>query len=195
MDPTTGPYNRVLPTQPHREDSRTAVKFVLLALAAALVPIAAAAETCSLQTYASSWMATGTPFSIKCPSGTYSGHLVSTPARRFFRRGHLMLVFDQPVVLIAKNPHDEGKIQPGRGRQIANMLMTGGVSIGSKDLSDGISGAVFKSWYMIPISAVAISFFSTGGDVLLKPGYKLQVESRTPHTNPVATGEALSSGR
>ena len=39
----------------------------------------AAAETCKLQTYASSWMATGTPFSVKCPSGDYSGHLVSLP--------------------------------------------------------------------------------------------------------------------
>ncbi|HVT96378.1 MAG TPA: hypothetical protein VHE33_02660 [Acidobacteriaceae bacterium] len=173
---------------------RTAVKIVLIVLAAVLVPIAASAETCALQTYASSWMATGTPFSVKCPSGTYSGHLVSTPARRFFRRGHLMLVFDQPVVLVPKKPGDEGKIQAGRGRQIANMLMTGGVSIGSKDLSDGISGAVFKSWYMIPISAVAISFFSTGGDVLLKPGYKLQVESRTSH-NGNESGQAMPSGR
>ena len=61
-----------------------------------------------------------------------------------------MLKFDQPVMVPSKNAADEGKIQPGRGKQIASMLMTGGVGIGAKDLADGLSGAVFKSWYMIP---------------------------------------------
>jgi len=157
---------------------KTTATIVLLALTLVLVRVAAAAETCTLQTYASSWMATGTPFSVKCPSGTYSGHLVSTPARRFFRRGHLMLVFDQPVGLIPQKPGDEGKIQPGRGRQIANLLLDGGAGIGSKDITDGLSGAIFKSWYMIPATSVALAFFSRGGDVLLKPGYALQIESR-----------------
>jgi hypothetical protein len=71
---------------------------------------------------------------------------------------------------------DEGKIQPGRGKQIASMLMDGGVGIGAKDLTDGLSGAVFKSWYMIPISCVTLAFFSKGGDVNLKPGEKLEIE-------------------
>ena len=154
-----------------------AFKASLIAIIFVMFSMAGKAETCTLQTYASSWMATGTPFSVKCPSGNYTGHLVSTPARRFFRRGHLMLVFDQPVAVLPKNPRDEGKIQNGRGRQIANMLLAGGSGIGSKDITDGLSGAVFKSWYMIPISAVAISFFSTGGDVLLKPGFELQIVS------------------
>ncbi|MBS1804277.1 MAG: hypothetical protein JST28_12990 [Acidobacteria bacterium] len=151
------------------------IPLLFLAFAASL---SLRAETCKLQTYASSWMATGTPFSVKCPSGDYSGHLVSTPARRFFRRGHLMLVFDQPVVLRPKKEGDEGKIVAGRTRQITNMLVGGGVSVGSKDLVDGISGAVFKSGYMIPITGVAFAFFTTGGDVLLKPGYELQIISR-----------------
>ena len=73
---------------------------------------------------------------------------------------------------------DEGKIQPGRGRQIANMLMDGGVGIGAKDLTDGLSGAVFKSWYMIPVSCVTPAFFSNGGDVNLKRGAKLEVVSQ-----------------
>lgn len=136
------------------------------------------AEECALQTYAASWMATATPFTVQCPSGTYSGHLVSTPARRFFRRGHLMLVFDQPVLLRPKNDHDEGKIQSGRGKQIASILSAGGIGIGAKDLMDGLSGAIFKSWYMVPISGVTLAFFSNGGDVLLKPGYKFQIISK-----------------
>lgn len=157
---------------------KSTAKLCVLTLGAFLSSAALHAETCTLQTYASSWMQTGTAFSVKCPSGIYSGHLVSTPARRFFRRGHLMLVFDQPVSVLPKKQGDEGKIQNGRGRQIANMLLAGGSGIGSKDLVDGLSGAVFKSWMMIPVSAVAISFFSTGGDVLLKPGYQIQIVSR-----------------
>jgi len=122
-------------------------------------------------------METGTPFSVTCPSGNYSGTLITTPARRFFRRGHMLLKFDQPVMMPSKNAGDEGKIQPGRGRQIANMLMAGGVGIGAKDITDGLSGAIFKSWYMIPISCVTLAFFSNGGDVNLKRGDKLEIVS------------------
>ena len=147
-----------------------------LALTVLVISSAAQAETCTLQTYASSWMATGTPFSVKCPSGVYAGHLVSTRARRFFRRGHMILTFDEPVTVQPKNDRDEGKIQTGRGRQIANMLTDGGVGIGTKDLTDGLSGVVFKSWYMIPVSCVTLAFFSNGGDVNLKPGDKLEIE-------------------
>lgn len=149
----------------------------LLALSILLISSAAFAETCTLQTYASSWMATGTPFSVECPSGAYSGTLVTTPARRFFRRGHMMLKFDQSMTVRSKKVTDEGKIQPGRGRQIANMLMDGGVGIGTKDLTDGLSGAVYKSWYAIPISCVTLAFFSNGGDVNLKRGDKLEIVS------------------
>lgn len=150
-------------------------------------------ETCKLETYASSWMATGTPFSVRCPSGVYTGTLIATPARRFFRRGHLMLRFDQPVTVLSKNPGDEGKIQPGRGRQIANMFMAGGVGIGAKDLADGLSGAVFKSWYAIPISCVALAFFSNGGDVNLKPGYELEVVPRAGRTGSSKLPARVSS--
>jgi len=100
-----------------------------------------------------------------------------------------MLVFDQPVALRPRKEGDEGKIEAGRTRQITNMLVGGGVSVGSKDLVDGISGAVFKSGYMIPITGVAFAFFSTGGDVLFKPGYELNIipeEQRSTET-PVAS--------
>ena len=66
------------------------------------------------------------------------------------------------------------------------MLMTGGVGIGAKDLSDGIAGAVFKSWYMIPITGMALAFFENGGDVLLKPGYKLHVQAKRDAVLPSA---------
>ena len=110
----------------------------LFVLSILLISSAAFAESCTLQTYASSWMATGTPFSVECPSGIYSGILITTPARRFFRRGHMMLRFDQPVTLYSKITADEGKLQPGRGKQIASMIMAGGVGIGAKDLTEPI---------------------------------------------------------
>jgi hypothetical protein len=146
-----------------------------LILAVCMLTTSAFGETCTLETYASSWMATGTPFSVQCPSGIYTGHLVTTPARRFFRRGHMMLVFDQLVAMQSRNERDEGEIQAGRGKQIASMLMDGGVGIGTKDLTDGISGAVFKSWYMIPVTCLTLAFFSNGGDVNLKRGDKLEI--------------------
>ena len=164
---------------------------LLILFLGALIPCAApaAAETCTLDTYASSWMATGTPFSVSCPSGKYSGHLVAAPARRFFRRGSLRLVFDQPVAVSTSKLQNEGKIQLGHGRQIVNILTTGGTGIGAKDITDGLSGAIFKSWYMIPASCVALAFFSNGGDVLLKPGYKLEIVSLN---RPVTPGAEIS---
>ncbi len=135
------------------------------------------AETCTLQTYASSWMATGTPFSVQCPSGVYSGDLITTPARRFFRRGHLMLRFTQPVAVMLKGT-SEGKLQSGRGRQIASMLLSGGSGIGTKDMTDGLSGAIFKSYYMIPITFGVLAVLSNGGDVNLKPGFPLEVSTK-----------------
>ena len=86
-----------------------------------------------------------------------------------------MLKFDQPITVVSKNATDEGKIQPGRGKQIASVLIAGGVGIGAKDITDGISGAVYKSWYAIPIAAVTMAFFANGGDVNLKTGYKVEI--------------------
>lgn len=173
---------------------RCFLALIAVSLAALAVGRRAVAESCTLDTYASSWMVTGTPFSVTCPSGKYSGHLVSTPARRFFRRGYLRLVFDQPVTVVTAKPQDEGKLQVGHGRQIASMLMAGGTGVGAKDLTDGLSGAVFKSWYMIPASCVTLAFFSNGGDVLLKPGYKLEiVDLKGPSTSSVAP--SVVSGR
>ena len=142
-------------------------------------------ETCVLQSYASSWMLTGTPFSVKCPSGVYTGTLISTPARHYFRRGHLVLKFDQPVSAVAPK-NSEGVFQASHGQQILNMLLAGGSGIGSKDITDGLSGAVFKSWYMIPITFTTVAVFEKGGDVNLKPGYKLNIVSgRSGATTPL----------
>lgn len=86
-----------------------------------------------------------------------------------------MLKFDRPLTVGSKKPGDEGEIKAGRGKQIASLLMTGGVGIGAKDLTDELAGAVYKSWYAIPISCVTLAFFSNGGDVNLKRGDKLEI--------------------
>src|SRR3984893_2491703 len=133
-----------------------------------------AEETCVLKTYASSWMETGTPFQVQCPSGLYAGTLVTVPARRFFKRGHLSFKFDQPLFAFG-NAKGEGKYQMGRGRQISTVMLSGGAGIATKDMADGLSGAIFKSYYMIPITFATLAFFSNGGDVILKPGFQLKV--------------------
>ena len=133
------------------------------------------AETCTLQTYAASWMQSGTPFSVQCASGKYDGVLITKPARRFFRRGSLVLKFNQPVAAVAQN-NGEGVFRPGRGKQITSMLLSGGAGIGVKDLADGLSGTIFKSYYMIPVTITAVAIFENGGDVLLKPGFKIHTE-------------------
>jgi hypothetical protein len=152
----------------------------------ALFPsVAAAQESCTLQTYASSWMLTGTAFSVKCPSGNYTGTLISTPARRFFRRGHLVLKFDQPVYAAGNTKKGEGKFLPNRKQQIASMFLTGGASIGAKDLMDGWTNFIFPKFsvYTLPVTFGAMAMFEKGGDVNLKPGFKLQIlQTRAPAT-------------
>lgn len=121
-------------------------KRLSIAFAAFLLANEAKAEFFALRTYAASGMVTGTPFSIERPAGpTYSDHLVTHPTRPFFHRGYMRLIFDDPVTVVSKKARDEGKIQLGHGRQISNMLMAGGVGIGAKDITDELSGVVFKS--------------------------------------------------
>jgi hypothetical protein len=161
-------------------------RFLLLAVRRFLVAIvmvilgttmSQAQETCILKTYASSWMQTGTPFQVQCASALHSGTLITVPARRFFKRGHLIFSFDEQLFAYGNTKKGEGKFQPGRGRQISSMLLSGGVGIGAKDLADGLSGAIFKSYYMIPITFATLAFFSNGGDVNLKPGFQIKVTS------------------
>ena len=89
----------------------------------------------------------------------------------------MMLKFDQPMTVQEKKATNEGQdSKRGGASRLPSMLMTGGVAgIGAKDLTDGLSGAIYKSWYAIPISCVTLAFFSSGGDVNLKRGDKLEV--------------------
>jgi len=141
-----------------RSEEEGKLKLAILLLLATF----AHAETCTLQSYASSWMRTGTPFSVQCPSGTYNGVIIANQARRFFRRGNLVLRFSQPLSAVAKKS-GEGVFKPGRGKQLTTMMLSGGAGIGTKDLTDGLSGAVFKSYYMIPVTFAVLAIFENGG--------------------------------
>ncbi len=147
------------------------MKTLLLCFA---LTLAARAESCTLQTWLDSRMPSGYPFTVTCPSGNYNGVTVTVPAKRFFRRGSIMLKFNQPVTTVTKD--SEGVIKPSRKKQIGLMILSGGAGIGAKDLLDGLSGAVFKSYYMIPVTFVAAAAFQTGGDLILRPGYQITLE-------------------
>ena len=45
-------------------------------------------------------------------------------------------------------------------------------------MTDGLSGAIFKSYYMIPITFGVLAVLSNGGDVNLKPGFPLEVSTK-----------------
>jgi hypothetical protein len=163
-------FNRFLPSTARR----ALLAIVMLILVSTT---SQAEETCLLKTYASSWMETGTPFQVQCPSGLYTGTLITVQARRFFRRGYLSFKFDQPLFAYG-NTKGEGKFQMGRGRQLSTVMLSGGAGIATKDMADGLSGAIFKSYYMIPITFATLAFISNGGDVTLKPGFQLKVTFR-----------------
>ena len=170
-------------------------RILLLLLLFLVSSIAAAQEACTLSTYASSWMLTGTPFAVKCPSGTYTGTLISVPAKRWFRRGHLTLKFDQPVAATGNTKKGEGKFQPNRKQQIANVLLAGGASIGAKDITDGLTNAIFAKFSMrvsLPVTFLTIALFESGGNVNLKPGFKLHIVETRPLTPAVPTAPSPS---
>ena len=170
--------------QLHADFTRQELGFLGLGILALLLLLLMAssvsqAETCELQTYASSWMKTGYPFSCKTADGTiYSGVIKTAPAKRWFRRGHLQFVFDQPVFVSGNSKHGEGKFQPNRKQQIASMFLTGGASIGAKDLMDGWTNFIFPKFsvYTLPITFGAMALFEKGGDVNLRPGYRLNLQ-------------------
>jgi len=51
-----------------------------------------------------------------------------------------MLKFEQPMTVVSKKPTDEGKIQAGRGKQIASMLLDGGAGSERKTLRTDCRG-------------------------------------------------------
>ena len=148
-----------------------------LLLALLMVAVSAPAETGTLLTLATSRMPTGTAFKIRGNDSNivYTGTLVTHPAKNFFRRGSLAFKFDQAHTTCSKDG-SEGVFEKGRKRQI---LVLAGSSIAAKLADDSVDGAIGagKARYVAAAAALAIMLFTNGGDVQLKPGVQVEIDS------------------
>jgi hypothetical protein len=81
---------------------------------------AAQTETLTLLQEVSSKMPTGARFTARDSAGKiYRGHVVTHPAKRLLRRGSMILVFDDPVVPVTKDP--EGVFRAGNKMRLLKL--------------------------------------------------------------------------
>jgi hypothetical protein len=159
---------------------RTKLCLLVLTLVVALATISAA-QTTTLTVTAdlSSRLPTGTVFTAKDASGkVYQGYLVTHRARRMLRSGSMILVFMDPVVLVAKDP--EGVI---RGGNKMRLLKLGGSLAVAKLADDAIDGAVGASkarYFAAGVSAMLIAL-QKGEEAKLHAGDTIEVEPRREH--------------
>lgn len=129
----------------------------------------------TLLTEVSSKMASGTPFTAKdeATGKTYTGRVISQKARNFLRRGWIRLSFDQPIHVV--DPNGEGVLHPSRKRQI---ILLGTTPLIAKIADDAVDTSIGPGKArLVAAGAVGLSLlFMTGGNITLKPGYKLVVE-------------------
>lgn len=136
------------------------------------------AQTLTLLTPVSSKMPTGSEFRAVDDSGkVYAGTVVARAARRFLRRGSVMLRFSDPVHLINADP--EGVIRPGRKRQL---IFLGSTPLIAKIADDSVDGAIGGGKSRLVALGASILFLGLvkGGDVHLKVGDKLEVQAGRP---------------
>ncbi len=137
-----------------------------------------------LQEDISSKLPTGTPFTAKDSSGKmYHGHLVTRPARRLLRRGSMVLVFDEPVVAVTKDP--EGVFRAGNKMRLFKL---GGSLAAAKLADDAVDGAIgsTKARYVGLAAAAALVVFQKGGEAKLHKGDTIEVEPRRMSTAQIS---------
>ena len=155
---------------------RVADVVFVLALATAGV---AQTTTLTLQNDLSSKLPSGTVFTAKDGAGKlYRGHVVTHPARRFLRRGSMILVFDDPVVPVTSN--NEGVFRAGNKMRL---LSLGGSLAAAKLADDAVDGAIgaTKARYVAAGVGVALILFQKGGEAKLHVGDTIDVEGREAH--------------
>jgi hypothetical protein len=139
--------------------------------------VSARAETGTLLTLATSRMATGTAFRIRGNDSNivYTGTLVTHRAKNFFRRGSLAFKFDQAHTT-SLNSRSEGVLKKGRKKQIVVLAAS---SLAAKLADDSVDGTIGagKARYVGAASALAMMLFTNGGDVRLKPGFQVEIDS------------------
>jgi hypothetical protein len=152
------------------------MRAVTRALASVLIlSVFAHAQTLTLLTPVSSKMPSGTEFRAVDTSGNvYVGTVIARAARRFMRRGAVMLRFADPVHLVNSDP--EGVIRPSHRRQI---IFLGTTPLIAKIADDSVDGAIGGGKARFVALGAGLLFMSLmkGGDVHLKPGDKLEVQT------------------
>jgi hypothetical protein len=108
----------------------------------------------------------------------YRGHVVTHPARRFLRRGSMILVFDDPVVPVTNN--NEGVF---RAANKMRLLKFGGSLAAAKLADDAVDGAIgaTKAQYVAAGVGAALILFQEGGEVKFLAGDTIDVEGREAH--------------
>jgi hypothetical protein len=130
----------------------------------------------------SSKLPSGTPFVAKDSRGKlYKGHLVTRQARRFLRRGSMLLVFDDPVVPVTKDK--EGVF---RGGNKMRLLKLGGSLAAAKLADDAVDGAIgaTKARYVAAFVGGVLIFLQKGGEAKLHAGDTFDVEPRRGQPPP-----------
>lgn len=140
-----------------------------------LLSTALSAQTVTLQLTSdiSSKMASGTPFQARDSTGKiYQGHLVTHPARRMMRNGSMILVFDDDVKPVTKDP--EGVYHGGNKIRLLKLGGSLGLAKLADDSVDGAIGAT-KARYVGVATAVGFLLFMKGEEAKLHAGDTIEV--------------------
>ncbi len=155
--------------------SRNGLVLVLLAVILGRLS-SAQTTTLVLQSDVSSKLPSGSMFSAMDSAGkVYHGHVVTRPARRFLRRGSLILVFDDPVVPVTKDP--EGVIRAGNRMRLLKLGASLAAAKLADDAVDGAIGAA-KARYVGLAAGAALMLFQKGGEARLHKGDTIEVAPR-----------------
>ncbi len=137
---------------------------------------AAQTTTLALQQDLSSKLPTGASFTAKDSAGkVYRGHVVTHPARRLLRRGSMILVFDDPVAPVTKDP--EGVFRAGNKNRLIKL---GGSLAAAKIADDAVDTSIgaSKARYVAIVVSAALIVFQKGGEAKLHKGDTVEVEPR-----------------
>ena len=129
----------------------------------------------TLMNEVSSKMTSGTAFRAKdeVSGKVYTGRVITQKARNFLRRGWIRLSFDQPIRLVDSS--GEGVMHPSRKKQIILLGTTPLIAKIADDAVDTSIGAGKARLVAAGAAGIALLFMN-GGNITLKPGYKLKVE-------------------
>ena len=123
----------------------------------------------------SSKMASGTVFTARDEASgkVYTGRVITQKARNFLRRGWIRLSFDQPIRVV--DPNGEGVLHPHRKKQI---ILLGTTPLIAKIADDAVDTSIGAGkGRLVAAGAVVVALlFMNGGNITLKPGYKIKVE-------------------